>query len=131
MFSVRHVLGKVPDGLFLIFLKDFDFVTQSVVFFLKNLEFFSLFFRLHYSTYLFFCCLNYKFRSRSLQEQRQEQGCEESQQHGNSISQVRKSTRHHSGRNNRRKDSTSPGKEAGGLEWGCDFISESMVLCRY
>ena len=55
---------------------------------MKNLEFFSLFFRLHYSTYLFFCCLNYKFRSRSLQEQRQEQGREESQQQGNSISQV-------------------------------------------
>jgi len=55
---------------------------------MKNLEFFSLFFRLHYSTYLFFCCLNYKFRSRSLQEQRQEQGQEEIQQQGNSISQV-------------------------------------------
>ena len=33
----------------------------------------------------------------------------------------RKSTRHHSGRSNRRKNSTSPGKEAGGLEWVCNF----------
>ena len=55
---------------------------------MKNLEFFSLFFRLHYSTYLFFCCLDYKFRSRDLQEPHQEQGREESQQQGNSISQV-------------------------------------------
>ena len=55
---------------------------------MKNLEFFSLFFKLHYSTYLFFCCLNYKFQSRDLQESHQEQGREESQQQGNSISQV-------------------------------------------
>ena len=34
----------------------------------------------------------------------------------------RKSTRHRRERNNRRKKSTSPGKEAGFLEWVCDFI---------
>lgn len=32
----------------------------------------------------------------------------------------RKSTRRHSGRSNRRKNSTSPGKKAGVLEWVCD-----------
>lgn len=31
----------------------------------------------------------------------------------------------------RRKNSTGPGKETGVLEWECDFISKSMVLCRY
>lgn len=51
--------------------------------------------------------------SRDLQEPHQEQGREESQQQGNSISQVPESTRHHSGRNSWRKNSTSPGKEVG------------------
>ena len=38
----------------------------------------------------------------------------------------RKSTRHRSERSNRRKNSTSPGKEAGVLEWVCNFRAESM-----
>lgn len=49
------------------------------------------------------------------------QGREESQQQGNSISQVPKLTRHRSGRSNRRKNLTSLGKGAGVLEWVCDF----------
>ena len=44
-------------------LSSFQTVWLSVVFFLKNLELFSLFFRLHFSTYLFFCCLCDKFWS--------------------------------------------------------------------
>ena len=41
----------------------------------------------------------------------------------------RKSTRHRSGRSNRRKKSTSPGKEAGVLEWVCDFILRVWTQC--
>ena len=38
----------------------------------------------------------------------------------------RKSTRHRSGRSSWKKNSTSPGKEAGALEWVCNFRTESM-----
>lgn len=42
----------------------------------------------------------------------------------------RKSTRHRSGRSSWRKNSTSPGKEAGGLEWVCNFdsVTKSKML---
>lgn len=50
----------------------------------------------------------------------------------------RKSTGHRSGRSSWKKNSTSPGKEAGVLEWVCNFIAESMdfvsftkQICRY
>jgi len=47
------------------------------------------------------------------------------------LPRFRKSTRHGSGRNNRRKNSTSPGKEAGVLERICEFILRVWFLCRY
>jgi len=37
----------------------------------------------------------------------------------------RKSNRHRRERSNRRKNLTSPGKEAGALEWVCKFESET------
>ena len=39
------------------------------------------------------------------------------------------STKHHSGRSNKRKNSTSPGKEAGVLEWECkfDYVTKSKA----
>lgn len=58
--------------------------------------------------------------SRDLQEPRQEQGREEIQQQGNSISQVPDINQAPQRKSNRRKNSTSPGKEAGVLEWVCD-----------
>src|SRR5699024_5547201 len=57
---------KLPVCFFLIFLKDFDFVTQSVVFFLKDLKIFCLFFSFHFSTYFLFSCLCDKLWSRKL-----------------------------------------------------------------
>src|SRR5699024_5000239 len=58
--------AKFPVCFFLIFLKDFDFVTQSVVFFLKDLKIFCLFFSFHFSTYFLFSCLCDKLWSRKL-----------------------------------------------------------------
>lgn len=60
--------------------------------------------------------------SRDIQEPFQEQGWKEIQQQGNSISQVRKSTRYRSGRSSRKKNSTSPEKEPVGVEWACELI---------
>ncbi len=64
-----------------------------------------------------------------IQEPHQEQGREESQQHGNSISQVRKSIRHHIGISNR----TRPAQEKKSGFWNGYVISELRVwiLCRY
>ena len=67
--------------------------------------------------------------SRDLQEPHQEQGREESQQQGNSISQVPDINQARSGRNNRRKNSTSQEKKPG--FWNGDVILELRVwiLC--
>jgi hypothetical protein len=43
----------------------------------------------------------------------------------------RKSTRHRSGRSNRRKNSTSPGRKAGVLEWVCNLQIHACMRYVY
>ena len=119
--------AKFPVCFFLIFLKDFDFVTQSVVFFLKDLKIFCLFCGQTFRFGLCFCCLGYKFWSRDLPEPHQEQGREESQQQGNSISQVPEINQAPQRKEQQEEELDQPGKEAGVLEWVCKLQIHACV----
>ena len=61
--------------------------------------------------------------SRDLQEPHQEQGREESQQQGNSISQVPEINQAPQRKKQQEEELDQPGKEAGVLEWVCNFES--------
>ena len=70
------------------------------------------------------------FCSSRLQEPHQEQGREESQQQGNSISQVPEINQAPQRKKQQEEELDQPRERSRGVvEWVCNFIAESMVLC--
>lgn len=69
--------------------------------------------------------------SRDLREPHQEQGREESQQQGNSISQVLEINQAPQRKKQQQEELDQPRKRSRGLEWVCDLISESMGFVSF